>query len=49
MSVSIVSIVKFVFALSAAESLTILPFDELGVAYGTFYFSPDLCLLVCPV
>ena len=49
MSVPIVSIVKLVFALCTAEGLAILPFDELGVTYGTFYFGPDLCLLVCPV
>lgn len=49
MSVSVVIVVKLIFALCTAEGLAILPLDELGVTYRAFYFGPDLCLLVCPV
>ena len=49
MSVSVVIVVKLIFALCTAEGLAVLPLDELGVTYGAFYFGPDLCLLVCPV
>lgn len=49
MSVSVVIVVKLIFALCTAEGLAVLPLDELGVANRTFYFSPDLRLLVCSV
>ncbi len=49
MSVSVVIVVKLIFALCTAEGLAVLPLDELGVANRAFYFSSDLRLLVCSV